>query len=1051
MPTPTPRPPRRSTSPVRNPGQRQWDQRINRSSRPNYANQLHDQESDGSDASYAKSSGSGGYDFVNSMNSFGGRSSGGSSGSGIPGTPTTYSTPDTESRDVAPENDATDDTREQEENPSGSWANNTTPAGDDTAKDGKTKNSKFGKVAGKGGPIGLIMFLLLALASAVSFFGGPGLMIVHITEVITQKFSLPLASVMENRSTKIISAKLKNTTTGVCTPVKVRCKYATFSEREMKKLKKAGIEFEGKTRKFGKWSKPEKLKWTDKAGKTTTITPENFKRMVKDMPEFAEALHTAYNPRFSSLSNNIFNKLLSKFKASKSKSKALDEKDKNKATEEINKEVKEGKKTTKANTGKNSDDPNYKGDDPDGCDDSCKRKNDVSNDLNQAADGTDSEASKIAKGAGKRGLKTAVGALKLTGAIDDACSVYGMYKAVSLGVKVIRNLQLIRLAIMLTLTTGSMIKAMNEFDNGHSSDTLTPDNVALVGTLWTQTMRHTEKDDKGNDVVTTTKSGIESFGFRYAAYGDSGIDDAASLFTNGGSFGGSTFGKVNDAIQAITDGIGGRKAANKTCKINNNMFVQGAVLVASIAVMLLPGAGQAIKATTLVTQGGLQIALQAAQMILPGILADILSGAIIPTKFDDLAGEVMGNATVSGAGALMSSNGRQSLAPLTASQAQANKPFYDRYQQQYAREQRATHSPFDATSRYTFLGSIYSQFMPTFAKIQTGRLSDIFSAFGKLATAPSRIFSSKAHAATGETYDTCKDAEYRDLNLATDPFCNVIYGTDDSTEPDELINSLSSSGEVDDEGKPTGKFAEWTKRCNESDTPIGSTGEDSTESDGSECLLGNGKNSGRYATYKVDQLILDSMENGDNENNSAGSTNTGASGSLPTGDAKSLAQQILDNPNITVSEGEWNSGNSPKDQLTNTAKGLPALPTPIATQYDRNIDPRILQLILFVAQKHKITITSLLRTTMTAGGWSLHPRGKAVDLSPIGTCGTGGEDECLQAIQEILDANLLPAGGGFGQQYCGNRGSMDAAIMSKGLNTFDDTCSHLHIDLGHGS
>ena len=1047
-PTPAPRPPSRPTGPIRNPGQRQWNQRINRS-RPSYANRLHDQESAGSATSYnTKPGGGGGYDFVNSMNSFG-NSSGSSAdpltvfGSNPSRGDSNEDIPNNTVNDDAAD-DATDDARQQEENPSGSWADNTTP-GEKVANAAKNiKGGKFGKI-GRFGPVGFIIFVMLSLASVVSFFGGPGLMIVHVVETITSKYSLPLASVMESRSHKIIKAKLKNSTTGMCTPVKVRCKYATFSEREIKNLKKAGIEFEGKTKEFGigshKWVKPEGLKWTDKSGKTTIITPEEFSKKVKSMPEFAEALHTAYNHHFSSIRNNVFLKLKEKLHISDNKPENLDEKDKNKAAEGISEESRNGRKADKANARTNKDDPNYQGNDPDGCDGECQKKNGITSDLNQAADGTDSEASRLARAAGQSGLETVTKTLKVTGAVDDACSVYGMYKAVSLGVKMVRNVQLMRFA-KLTLTVGSMIKAMNEFGNGNSSDVLTPENVALVGTLWTQTMRHTEKDDKGKDVITTTKSGIESFGFRYAAYGDSGIDDAASLYTNGGSFGGSTFGKVNDAITKIVDGIGGRKAADTTCKVNNNIFVQGTVLIGSIALMLIPGAGAAIKASTLVVQAGLQVALQVAQAILPGILADILSGYVLPKTFDELAGEVTGNATVSGAGALMSANSRQSMAPLTASQAQANKPFYDQYQRQYAREQRATHSPFDATSKYTFLGSIYSQFMPTFAKMQTGRLSDIFSAFGKLAAAPSRIFSAKANAAAGETYDTCKDTEYRDLNLATDPFCNVVYGTDNSTEPDELANSLSDSGEVDDEGKPTGEFAKWSKRCNESDTPIGSTGEDSTESDGSECLLGNGKNSGKYATYKVDQLILDSMENGESESDSSsGGSSSGGSASLPTGDAKSLAQQILDNPNITA----WDS---PRQQLTNTANGQIAIPESIATQYGRNLDPRILQVILLIAQKHKINITSLLRTEMSAGVLSKHPYGKAVDLSPIGGCGDGAGEECIQAIQEMIDANALPAGGGIGQSTCIGRSSINEVIKSKGLVTFRDSCDHLHIDLG---
>ena len=333
--------------------------------------------------------------------------------------------------------------------------------------------------------------------------------------------------------------------------------------------------------------------------------------------------------------------------------------------------------------------------------------------------------------------------------------------------------------------------------------------------------------------------------------------------------------------------------------------------------MFVPGAGQGIKVASLAAQAALAIGLQAAQIFLPSIIADIISGNPLPDK---LQGEAVGNATVSGAGAFMSQNAISRMPVLTADQATQQHAFYENYRKEYARYQRSTHSPLDATSKYTFMGSIYNQFMPTFAKLQSGTLGGMLGALGQIARAPAMIITTKAKAATGETYDTCKDIEVRALNGATDLFCNYIGGITGpakDAEVDDVINTLDSN--VDDNENPTGDYANWVKRCNESDTPIGNTGTDSTESDGKECMAN--ETNGYYGSRNIDKALATTMSEGfpttdGTATTQQASTNGGGGSGQAVGEPElDQAQPAAEGGDSVSSWGGLENGKIPDDKL----------------------------------------------------------------------------------------------------------------------------------------
>ena len=105
-----------------------------------------------------------------------------------------------------------------------------------------------------------------------------------------------------------------------------------------------------------------------------------------------------------------------------------------------------------------------------------------------------------------------------------------------------------------------------------------------------------------------------------------------------------------------------------------------------------------------------------------------------------------------------------------------------------------------------------------------------------------------------------------------------------------------------------------------------------------------------------------------------------ADGGLPTGDAKSLAAQLLASSNVTIEQ---------RDQMQNIANGSGPCPKVNASY---TFDTQLLRVLVGLSSKYKFKITSLHRgctgSTVGAGKNSRHWKGKAVDIS--GSTGING-------------------------------------------------------------
>ncbi len=741
--------------------------------------------------------------------------------------------------------DDTESVREQEES-----AESTHNIIDNFTGHSQGRGAFKGKMQ-KGGPIALLLAAMIAIAGVVGFFGGPSMLILDIAEKMTDKFNYQLTS-MDTRTNKIMNAKFKNTTTGCSKLSPAICKYSTLSEKTVKNiddLKKRGVDINLEIEvaaQDGRFSSKryaiKDIKWQG-----GSIKASDFAKFSRANPEFANAMRRIYNPKFVGLSDGVSLKVRSLLKILK---KAPFEP--NTTNEEKQRTVvettREGRTSLTTRVTNGDLDPN--------CTQKC---NELAPDQNAKVGGVIDEINNLANEADSGGIKqttkafgniardgigkiaSTVGAL---GIMDDGCTVYGMFKAVGTGIKLIRNNQAARFA-MIFLTTASMIRASID---ASANDDLSPEVTTFVGDILTTTFTNSDG--------TTTKSATDSFGYRYAAsFGDTAVDENASQYIAGAGLGGSMSGVMGLVINLLGGSI---EAADQTCKIVNNPAVQIGSFAAGVALLLIPG-GPAVSIGKLAGQAAFGAATVAAQMILPSILADIIAGKLVDDK---TVGESAGNIITVGAGHML---GLTSLkggnAILKPSQARNVRAQQVEVLAKYAEDDRRNYSPLDPTNKNTFMGNIRSQLTPLLNSSSSTNLAAISSSlFGSI----TKLMPS-AGAAPQETYKECQDTEYRIIDLATDPLCNPIYGIPSEyidKEPIAIFESLKSRGFIDDNGTPQQPYLDFIGTCIDRTISFGSTGDDSQTSRGEECFIENQDKADQYI-YLIDQRVQVTMDGDD--------------------------------------------------------------------------------------------------------------------------------------------------------------------------------------------
>ncbi len=895
--------------------------------------------------------------------------------------------------------------KDAEENPkSGGYYNNYTGA---QKKALKSVNKLH--MLRKRGPLATIILLVFGGGLGFSALFTPGLLIVQMKEVMVNKFNTQLAS-MDVRTEKIISKKITGSTSGICAPVSIKCKYSTMSEEQVAKFKAAGIDVEGESISRGR-IKPTKLTLKD----GVSIKPNEFDSTYRTNSSFKSAVNDAYNPKFNGFNDSVWSRFADRIGISKkpkitgdtdeARAKSLDDAVRNIDEPTTTVRIPSTDEKNPA-TGQNYTQPEI--------DEFTKASNAAKKLASEAASSTAvvTEAVDAVKGGATKAASGASHLFSLSGVADNICQAYGAVQTLGYAAKTVRAVQLARYAM-------AFLNLADEIKAGNSPS---PGEVAYMGGILTNIAY-----DAGSAATRVSRgSATQSYGYRFAAYGESGAMDSFTMqFLAGGGLTGELI-NVTSAIKTALSGIGGPQ----TCKSLANPWVQAGTLIGGIGLTLVPGFGEAYITGKAVALGAAQIAFSVAMYVLPNLLKNIVAGNV--TK--GMVGADAGDAYTSGADGLMGgvANGGGNSA-MTTADALAYNDLQTKTVAYYNKLEASKLSPLDATSRYTFMGSIVSSLLPYYSRL--GSFGGIATSIGSIVSSSFASIIPKSSALSDQQYadslKVCQDYDYQQLGIAVDPFCNVIYGIAPkylNKDPVTVINELESAGEIDPvTGDPIGAYKTFADQCIGREKPLGGAPVSSNEKNGSECVL-NDQNANYYLHY-IDQRVMGIM---DDTSSTASTTASAANTTLPTGTMTELAQLIKSSGNVNDTTGQI-------DQVIAGTRS--------------NIYTGVLQVLASLSTNNKFTISSMKRDGVLLGNTvSQHLIGHAVDISGSSgingvVFGYNGVDPTIQSFLNQAAATL-PENCDIGvpnQTYVNST----QPLVKSGCKVFIDigTGAHIHLDI----
>lgn len=770
-----------------------------------------------------------------------------------------------------------------------SWKDSTEPR---EYKDASGKTPKGMRVKKKKGPLGLILGLTFGSGGLIGMLFSPSLLIVQVKEMMVGKFNMQLTS-MDMRTSKKIRAKIGGTTGGACGAVKILCKYKTMSPRQVANFDKAGIKVVASE---SNSLITDRIRPTSFDFKGNTISADDFAKTMKESVEFRGAVKNGYNPKYAGYSDSIWSKAAERLGLRKGKVK-FDGDDAKAKTDDLKEKV-NGKEAGDIDELRTRTDPET-GDkyavDKDGNDilgddgekiavkeDGTPKDILDADDLDDALKQTDELVDELGEEGGEKAMKEAAEELagggvsnkiltkagniiKVTGYFDDACTVYNTVRAVGFAAKTVRVFQLTRYA-MVFLRMADQIKG-----GGNPA----PEDVAYLGDILTK-----EISGAGKVLV---RSATESFGYKYAAYGDKvGMSNLSMQFLAGG-------GLTGDLIHLTSYfNIALFGKPKEVCRTLANPIVSIASLVGGVALLIGSGGTEKAFSTVLFEAGKtalksagtwISLGLVAANLILPALLKKIIAGELID---EGTIGEKAMEAIASGSSGLMAKTASfGGNGPLGYEQAAGYTKLGLEIQKQYAEEDRLAHSPFDISNSNTFMGNLLMKLTPYIVNMSkpTNILSSISSVVTNSMSIAFNGTTTKADSAEDYKKWCESDLDYKGerssggLALATDPYCNVIYGVPTEyldKDPIEVAEELWYAEQItEDTGEPAegSAYKKFITECIERTDPLGYAGKTGGGTDGKTCLWGeefDGIDNSLFYLHHIDHRVENGMSGDDN-------------------------------------------------------------------------------------------------------------------------------------------------------------------------------------------
>lgn len=897
------------------------------------------------------------------------------------------------------------DIKKSEENPFGFDNGGDKQSRGNTAA--RTATKLILRYAGKGAPLGLIGGIICGILALITSF--LPLMPVAVYHNLLDKFDSQRTS-YSIRMNKVVAAKINSgLTDGSCTMIQIRCRFSRPSNYMLKQFESQGIvaldKSGHKVSTNGIWPNARPASYTFNGG--DPIAAPDFMSALQDDSTMRAAFNNANKTRLQTFSDSVFETVAHRFGFDK--------------------------------TNKSSDD---------------KSDKDVQNTIDEESKGADTGAKDAVDSKDDSKIKQLLKSLLGDEAKKEAGKLANDGKGDAVGLVA---------GAVCTIgdVPGVITRTARAYEMGEvirfAMANLTPINAMMAGKGTAVAMTTI-----GNNLtkVVNGKSALDSFGIKYTISGQTspGSDSNYKKFVPGGRTN-STFGV---ATAALDSPIKKQACAAATSPVTGLAVdaVAGTATVGIFDVVNVVGGFAASELLEYASGPLIDLVLEA----VPATAYEDLASMFFGDLTADLAGMDYGDALASGAanefGQVANAGGNM---PLSVADAVAYNQETQKVDLAYAQEDRATHSPLDATNANTFMGTFVSSLLPLYG--QMGSLTSALSSFSSLvgSSSTSLLFGNTYAASTADQYTLCDDPSVKDGQgeniVAAGPFCNIEYGIPSKylqMDPQQIVDKLVAQGQVDsDTGEPIDTPADTAASV--ADQVGVSTGDDVTSlkkwmdlcTDGTteqsdNCRIKD-STTALYAVYTIDHRIQKDIDNQDTDpaDDSDDNTSTADTG----GTKQELAKAILDSHKVQFLDANGSSAAARSKIFTDIATGKTN-----GNDMPCGLNLKVLQAVKEVVDNHHsvgIGDTNSLCTGATqgrsAGSRHLAGNGSAVDFYEIdGQALTGGNTASLDLLRELkpmlLKGATLHDESQVGQVGC--RSYIDLGHVVQ----FDDACSHVHID-----
>lgn len=462
-------------------------------------------------------------------------------------------------------------------------------------------------------------------------------------------------------------------------------------------------------------------------------------------------------------------------------------------------------------------------------------------------EGAEDSPKKALEAAVSAGKKSVLGAIKITGAVEAACTGIKTLNQIESGSRTIKRLQLMK----------SFTVYMSLLDAVRTGNVDGKDVGAFMNLM-------TSKDPD------TGKNAYQSGGWQWASKGKGKEPRYGNTFNTGGG----TTGVLKKFRTTSYNLVGGPGSVEGTCDTVSNGFFQIGSAIVGIGAAIFSGG--TFTAGNFAANFAISTAVDMIRSFATPLLTNLAAGTIVNgwekgEKFGDMLSAASGSA-------YYAQGSQLGLRPLKKAEKTALMNEYN----DLINDEQSTKPMY---ARLFDLSDTRS--MLSVAVLNSPRSTSELAA---LAVNPLRVFFGKATAAE-DGYE-CNDEEVVQNDIATDPFCNPILGETklDSIDPIDNIKWMLNEKYIDDDGNPQGEYADYVKKCFENDNiETLFDVKDFTTTYNSTCTSsGENEKYSKFRAFHIDHNLLACMDKeidqghcDDSSASTSSSATTGTPGSFP--------------------------------------------------------------------------------------------------------------------------------------------------------------------------